>query len=590
MKKLTLFLLLGTSINLLAQVGINTEVPNEKTLLDIEGSNKGIMIPRLNEEQRDQLTFNKDNKLSLSEEENSLLIYNTTEDCYNYWHQVDKEWKSLCGALGKSRFDLDCSTVKAEGEYIIEKDTDGTNFISVKVSVDKPGTWSIAAKSEESNGYSFIGQGVFAEKGSQTVKLYAQGTPARIQKDQFKITSTGGEDYCDLEITVQTNTSSYSLQCSSAYAEGVYVKGVELNETNTIKMNVNVSEIGSYSITTPLVNGIRFTSTGTFNSTGSQQITLRATGAPKGHIDFPISINANTVNGNATCKTTIPMTLPKMTYGIIGNGWWSWGEGARKIALESEQSFGPNGITKTLGIEELWHAKGLGSVEKAIKHLNDISRKPDIILYFSYGAKPTEKLSTALANYVNQGGVLIYGSTDGDEKQTNIMMKGIFGVETAQKQIKGKPSVDNVYAINNIPNDPIINGPFGEIGGKYWGEDNDSDQSIVITQLPSNSIQIASAYNQFGKQDVNPNYSMVWYNDSKNFVYFGDSVGASKNNLDKDGFPASYSDEGIPQSKFYGNWPRPASAPGQFVFNSTLELNVVAWAIRKAATSGINPH
>jgi hypothetical protein len=67
-------------------------------------------------------------------------------------------------------------------------------------------------------------------------------------------------------------------------------------------------------------------------------------------------------------------------------------------------------------------------------------------------------------------------------------------------------------------------------------------------------------------------------------VYFGDSTGAAQNNTEQRAYPSSYSDTGQPQSKLYGN-PTP-----QYIYNAALELNAVAWALKKAAVSGINPY
>lgn len=88
-----------------AQVGINTDKPALYTGLHVSermdptsvtpDKYNGIIIPRYTETQRDvQLTPN------MNTAQNSMLIYNITEDCYNYWNHAEQEWKSLCGALG----------------------------------------------------------------------------------------------------------------------------------------------------------------------------------------------------------------------------------------------------------------------------------------------------------------------------------------------------------------------------------------------------------------------------------------------------------------------------------------------------------
>jgi hypothetical protein len=89
---------------------------------------------------------------------------------------------------------------------------------------------------------------------------------------------------------------------------------------------------------------------------------------------------------------------------------------------------------------------------------------------------------------------------------------------------------------------------------------------------------------------VNPDYSIVWYNSSKNFVYFGDCVGAtSTSGNDRLAYPAYYNADGVSKPKLYG-YEVNNNSVNQYVYNSTLEMNAVAYLIKKAAISGINPH
>lgn len=179
---------------------------------------------------------------------------------------------------------------------------------------------------------------------------------------------------------------------------------------------------------------------------------------------------------------------------------------------------------------------------------------------------------------------MIYGSADNTEDAVNILMQGVFGMQTADGQITDGD--DDVYPIILKPDDPVVNGPFGNLAGRYWGEDNASNGSVIMTQLPPNSVQICTAASAKKSTLTDPQYSIVWYNDSKNFLFIGDSVASSTSSTSSSGYPSLYSSDGMPKSKYYG----PSSTTGQVVFNAALELNAVSWAIKKAATSGINPH
>jgi hypothetical protein len=68
--------------------------------------------------------------------------------------------------------------------------------------------------------------------------------------------------------------------CTPVAFAGTYTQGVIMNSTNNIMIDVNVTATGSYSITTNTVNGVTFSGTGMFISTGVQSVQLNASGTP----------------------------------------------------------------------------------------------------------------------------------------------------------------------------------------------------------------------------------------------------------------------------------------------------------------------
>ncbi len=72
--KIVSILILLISFSLSAQVGINTTTPNESAALDIQSSEKGILIPRLSTEEKQAITDPAAN----------LLIFDTDENNYEY--------------------------------------------------------------------------------------------------------------------------------------------------------------------------------------------------------------------------------------------------------------------------------------------------------------------------------------------------------------------------------------------------------------------------------------------------------------------------------------------------------------------------
>lgn len=531
MGKLKLLLILSclilTTNKMFSQVGINTEMPNKLTELEItniinsggEIVPKGIMIPRMTEEQRNKIDITTDTSLA-----NSLMIYNTDEDCYNYYSKTDGEWQSVCGKMGKAKLEVLCSSIEPVGIYIEGENLNSSNYLKIVVEVEKAGSYEITGTT--TNGYFFTASGTLLDVGTFTVYAAGQGTPKLVQTDAVTIRNFGVDTGCTVNIDVATSVAEYSLNCSTLVVNGKYLKGTALTSGNTITVSVNVSNTGSYNISTPVTQGISFVANGTFTSTGVQPVTLSGSGTPTVNTDFPITVTSNTTDGNNTCSTTIPMTLPAMTYAIIGSGaTYSWSSPERINALTNGGvSFGPNGIVKIESFTQLWNAINAAS---ATTSLNNNSSQPDVVLYFAYGVPPTTALSSALSDYINKGGCVIYGSADGTSSQVNILMNGVFGIQTAQAQVNY--GTDDAYSIALLPNDPVINGPFGNLAGRFWGEDNDSWASVVMTSLPANSVQICSAASIYKSAQTDPQYSIVWYNDSKNFLFIGDSVGSTRN-------------------------------------------------------------
>jgi hypothetical protein len=101
---------------------------------------------------------------------------------------------------------------------------------------------------------------------------------------------------CQKEYSVENNTGTTATftfdgsptSCLVAVAQGTYETAVALDASNIVTIGVNVTKLGTYSITTNLINGIKFSGTGTFSALGSQNIDLTGSGTPvaPGSFDF----------------------------------------------------------------------------------------------------------------------------------------------------------------------------------------------------------------------------------------------------------------------------------------------------------------
>jgi hypothetical protein len=328
-----------------AQMGINTETPNDLTVLDIQNNTlpdgskipKGVMVPRLTETQRDAITIPTD---SIA---NSLLIYNTDEDCYNYYSRKEKEWQSLCGKMGSAQFVISCNSNPPEAKGIYGKGvaTDNSNYLKVTVYVTKPGSYTISAISSPDNGYFFEASGTFLSKDIYvTLHIPATGQPIKDSQgadlidpaddtpDHFTLVSNGGGSECDFYVSVQ-NTDAHPLfemECGSwevigKYFEDSVLKSAPVAEANRIKVklkNIPSSAYGSWAtLQTNTVDGISFSGKVMLTPT-TTDVYLQGTGTPRGLNDKIMTIVTNSESSSTSCIAVVHMLIPQKRLMALG--------------------------------------------------------------------------------------------------------------------------------------------------------------------------------------------------------------------------------------------------------------------------------
>jgi hypothetical protein len=169
-----------------------------------------------------------------------------------------------------------CTGATPAGTYFNTVGLNAGNFIDLNVNVTTAGAYTITTNS--ANGISFSGAGVFTSTGAQTVRLNGQGTPNAVGTATF--TPTGG---CSFNVTIAAAPAAgvFTYNCViPPQVLGTYTAGTALNNTNTIVIAVNVTTAGSYSVTTGAANGVTFSGSGIFASTGANLITLTSTNTP----------------------------------------------------------------------------------------------------------------------------------------------------------------------------------------------------------------------------------------------------------------------------------------------------------------------
>ncbi|AWH86077.1 hypothetical protein HYN59_13570 [Flavobacterium album] len=291
----SLLLLLGLCATAQVKVGDNPTNVNASAVLEMESTDKGMLLPRMTASQRD----------AISNPSNALLIYNTSEDCINIYNAASSSWKSICSneAEGTADFSVDCSTLVVSGTYATGTALDPeTNYITVSVNVAELGTYNIVSNAA---GMFFSAIGTFTTLGTQDIVLVGQGYPL-----------VSGTNFVSLQVNNSICTTVINVTTGIATITGCGTIG---SLTGNIYANapIAVGDVfqsytagpaytggGVYGITSSTVNGIRINQpvNGTFITSGAP-IDYFLSGTPI----MPGNSTVNySINGYA-CSFTVPV-------------------------------------------------------------------------------------------------------------------------------------------------------------------------------------------------------------------------------------------------------------------------------------------
>ena len=212
---------------------------------------------------------------------------------------------TLSGAPGA------CTVATVNGAYATGTALSASNTVTVEVNVGTIGAYTISTNTV--GGMTFSKTGIFSTTGIQTVTLNGAGTPTTGGANTFTIGTAG----CTFPVNV-TGPAVYTLSgapnaCTVATVNGTYTAGTPLSASNTVTVQVNVTAIGGYTISTT-AGGMTFSKSGVFSATGIQTVTLNGAGTPSTG-----GVNTFTV-GTAGCTFTITVTAPTGTYSCKING------------------------------------------------------------------------------------------------------------------------------------------------------------------------------------------------------------------------------------------------------------------------------
>jgi hypothetical protein len=226
-----------------------------------------------------------------------------------------------------------CTGAVVGGTYTANTALTPANTLTIQVNVSNPGTYVIGAVA--ASGFIFNGSGVFTSAGLQNVTLTGSGTP--LTAGTATVTVTNLSSSCTFDITVLPSGGGtpavYTLDgasgnCTSFIVNGTYTAGSATTVTNTVTLNVSVTTAGTYTITTNTANGISFSKTGVFTTTGPQVVSITATGIPVAQ--GPFSFSPSTGSGGSTCNFIVnflPAAPPPPSpdyFPLTNNSWWSY--------------------------------------------------------------------------------------------------------------------------------------------------------------------------------------------------------------------------------------------------------------------------
>lgn len=191
-----------------------------------------------------------------------------------------------------------CTEAALEGTYMSGTGMTHSNTVKIQVNVTKEGSYQLTT--DKVNGVSFFASGSFIRTGTQKIVLAATGIPQAEGKRTFSITGTNSQCNFDVDFLPKARPAAFTFAgapnaCAMPVIKGMYVKGKVLTNSNNVRLKVRVTATGSYNISTEQVNGISFSGSGQFSTTGDDMfVVLKGTGTPlkEGNAVFKPNVNS----------------------------------------------------------------------------------------------------------------------------------------------------------------------------------------------------------------------------------------------------------------------------------------------------------
>jgi hypothetical protein len=210
--------------------------------------------------------------------------------------ELSAETGSALGTLAKDGAG-NCAPIGINGAYKKDTALNAANFVDIQLDVTNVGIYIITT--DTVNGYYFRATGVTPLPGANTIRLIGFGKPIAPGTDNFTVKFGG--TFCEFDVPVTGTTGGgttavftfpNAAACTGATFTNNFFAGVPTNPAiNTITLLVNVTQAGTYNLSTTTVNNLTFTGTGSLSVGTNQPIVLGASGTPgtAGAINYTFS-------------------------------------------------------------------------------------------------------------------------------------------------------------------------------------------------------------------------------------------------------------------------------------------------------------
>ncbi|WP_158962871.1 hypothetical protein [Myroides fluvii] len=484
---------------------------------------------------------------------------------FNFTTNSDTDTRRSCTDIEVTvlpiKYTVACAQAVVAGVYKQDEAMTASNTVTIKATVQATGETTI--KTNTVAGIYFTsGPLSFDTLEERDVVLTAVGTPTTAGNQTYTLDlAVGMVATCSFDVPITAQPVAYSLTCSTITIAGTYAPNIPMNAANTMKVSVNVQYPGAYTITTNTVNGVTFSASGSFALTGTQEVILTASGTPTSGGTHRYTLTTNSALGANTCNKNVEFIYRKINILGLGGGGYQPGSAAATYSsrgiLQAAANFGPNGKVKVDGLIIFDGGYSVGATLR--NHIN--SKKIDVII-IGYNYQPDAGSIAILADFVkNKKGVLLH-SQENDAPGTRNLINAIAHSSATAVSGTGTTYVNPILNVD----DPILNGPFGDIRNKHSG--SDVNNSYYVTGY-------SSEFTSFSHQEGNTSRSWFLKHESLGYVYCGDSgwIAGDASNTSTTIWPAPMTAVGgAPISKaYYG---------GVTVYNSIMYANAVTWAIK----------